>query len=113
MRVNLLHSEYFTHKEYILSDSALENSNFVVPAFKKPPLRPMPKDKDKFNTRLASAWITAEHTIGILKGRFRWLTGIHMRICEDKESMLRILKYIDCCTIMHNLLINESITREE
>ena len=57
-RVNLLHSEYFTHKEYILSDSALENSNCVVSAFKKPSLRPMPKDKEKFNTRLSSAWIS-------------------------------------------------------
>ena len=45
MRVNLLHSEHFTHKEYILSDSALETSNFVVSAFKKPPLRAISTQK--------------------------------------------------------------------
>ena len=113
MRVNLLHSEHFTHKEYILSDSALENSNFVVSAFKKPPLRAMPTHKKRFNTRLATARIGAEHTIGILKGRFRWLKGINLKITEDKKSMLRILKFIDCCIIMHNLLIADHITDVE
>ena len=112
MRVNLFYGEYFTHKQYILSDSALENSKFVVSAFKKPPLRPMPKDKYNFNTRLDSALISAEYKIGILKGRFRWLKGIYLRICEDKESMLCILEFIDCCIIMHNLLIQEHITEE-
>ena len=62
MRVNLLHIEYFTHKEYILSDLALENSNIVVSAFKKPPYRPIPKDKEKFDTRLASAPSFIFHT---------------------------------------------------
>ena len=89
----------------MLSDSTLENCNFVVSAYKKPPLHPMIREYERFNTKLERARISAEHTIGILKGRFCWLKHIIMKISKDKSIMLRILKYIDCCVILHNLLI--------
>ena len=50
--------------------------------------------------------MTAEQTIGILKGRFCFLRGIPMKITDDKNSMKRILRYIDCCMILHNLLLD-------
>ena len=113
MRVNKKHEQYFNGSEYILSDSALENSDRVVSAFKKPPAQPMPIENERFNTKLARLRILSEHTIGILKGRFPWLNGINMRITEDRKSMVRILKYIDCCIILHNLLIAPCRTRTE
>ena len=106
MRMNRYPLDHFSHSQYILSDSALENCEFVVAAFKKPPLNPMPREHERFNTKLATARISAEHTIGILKGRFRWLKHIRMKISKDKSRMVRILKYIDCCVIIHNLMIN-------
>ena len=106
MRANRHPEEHFCHSQYMLSDSALENCNFVVSAYKKPPLHPMIREHERFNTKLATARISAEHTIGILKGRFFWLKHIRMKISKDKSIMLRILKYIDCCVIFHNLLID-------
>ena len=65
----------------------------------------MVREFEHFNTKLATERISTEHMIGILKGRFRWLRHIRMRISSDKKIMVRILKYIDCCVILHNLLI--------
>ena len=113
MRANRHHEEYLNHNEYILSDSALENSKYVVSAFKKKPLQPMPYDKERFSTKLARCRILAEHTIGILKGRFPWLKQIHMRITEDKKHLTRILKFVDCCIILHNLLLSTTTSEEE
>ena len=108
MSVDKKHKEHFGPCEYILSDSALENCDYVVSAFKKPPLQPIPIRNERFNTKLARARILAEHTIGILKGRFPWLKTINMIVTEEKKSMVRILKYIDCCVIIHNLLIESN-----
>ena len=49
--------------------------------------------------------MTSEHTIGIWKGRFPWLRMIPNKITERKSSIRRILKYIDCCVILHNMLL--------
>ena len=70
MKVNTSPEEHFSSTQYILSDSALENCSFVVSAFKKPPLRPMPPNNERFNTKLATARILLEHAIGLLKGKF-------------------------------------------
>ena len=114
MRVNRVPGEYFSHSQYMLSDSALENCNHVVSAYKKPHLQPMPTENERFNTKLAKPRILSEHTIGILKGRFRWLKCIRYRVDPDEKSLLRILRVIDCCVILHNLMIsNDSISDEE
>ena len=107
MRVNRHPASHFSPTEYILSDSALENCSFVVAAFKKPYLKMLPREDERFNNKLASARIIAEHTIGILNGRFPCLKRIRMRITDEKESMKKILQMIDCCIILHNLLIPE------
>ena len=105
MQVNLKPDEHFSRAQYLLSDSALENCNYVVSAYRKPPLQPMPLEHLRFNTKLAVARIIAEHTIGMLKGRFQWLRDVRMRISNDIKIMTRILRYIDCCVILHNLLL--------
>ena len=102
--------KYFSGSQYMLSDSALENTDFVIVAFKKPPLQPMPVHNELFNTKLACARISAEHTIGILKGRFPWLKNIRMLVTDKKEHMLRILRLIDCCVIIHNLMLDIEVS---
>ena len=67
----------------------------------------MPVMEEKFNTKLARPRVRSEHTIGVLKGRFPFLKKICFNITDDPESMMRILRYIDCCVILHNLLIPE------
>ena len=86
MRVNHFPQEHFSGAQYILSDSALENCDFVVSTYKKPPLYPTPADKEHLNSKLASTRIAAEQTIGILKGRFPWLKNIGMKIMSNKKK---------------------------
>jgi hypothetical protein len=60
-----------------------------------------------FNTHLGKLRVTSEHTIGMLKARFPFLRSIPMVITDHANSMRRILRVIDCCIILHNLLIDE------
>ena len=78
----------------MLSDSALENSKYVVSAFKKTSAQEMPYDKQRCNTKLARAGIYSENTIGFLKGRFQWSKEIGMKVSEDKTSMVRIINVL-------------------
>ena len=89
------------------------NYEYLVSAYKNPPAQPIPPDEEKLNTRLAKGRITTDHTIGILKGGFPWLKEIPMRITNEKKSIARILRYIDCCIILHDVLIAKNDTDEE
>lgn len=90
----------------MITDSAIEPSPIVVSPFKKPCNNQIPHEKEKFNNQLSKVRVKAEDTIGILKGRFPWLRSIRNKLDEDSKSMTRILKLIDCCIILHNLLVN-------
>ena len=65
----------------------------------------MGNDEEKFNGHNGRFRVSSEHTIGIWKGRFPWLRNIPMKITEDKHSIKKILKYIDCCVVLHNLFL--------
>ena len=53
---------------------------------------------------MAKLRIVSEHTIGMLKGRFQWLRSIPSILNEDEQSLVHIIKYMECCIILHNLL---------
>ena len=36
-----------------------------------------------------------------------------MRITEDKKHLTRILKFVDCCISLHNLLLSTKTSEEE
>lgn len=97
---------YFDKRQYILGDSAFENQWFMVSAFKRMPGAEMNPSHDKFNKKLAKARICSEHCIGMLKGRFQWLKGIRMVIRKEKKYLRRILRLIEACVILHNMLID-------
>jgi DDE superfamily endonuclease len=99
--------EYFTERQYLLGDSAFENSNHMVSSYKCPKGMELGQREELFNTALAKPRISSEHTIGMLKGRFPWLRSIRMQITEDKRSLAKILKYIDVCIILHTLLVKQ------
>jgi DDE superfamily endonuclease len=100
--------KFFTALQYILGDSAFEVLRYLIPAFKKPRGLTIPHDQEYFNTALGKARVLSEHCIGILKGRFPWLKCIPCKLTEDEESMRHILEYIDCCVILHNLLVQRN-----
>jgi hypothetical protein len=97
--------QYFGPQQFLVADSALPNSPTVVSAYKCPNGHSLNMDQSLFNTHLGRIRITSEHTIGILKGRFPWLKSIPMVITERASSVRKILQYIDCCIVLHNLLI--------
>jgi hypothetical protein len=96
--------DFFSQHEYILGDSAFDNNWFVSSCYKKPFNTTLSHEEEMFNQAVSKARIAVEHTIGLLKGRFPWLRKITAKVTEDLSSMQRILEFIDCCVILHNLL---------
>ena len=103
---------FFAERQYILGDSAFENTWFVVSAFKKPRGNKLPREQEIFNDAMSKPRVISEHTIGILKGRFPWLRQIRNVITDDPNNMKRILDYILAATILHNLLLDCKIPDE-
>jgi hypothetical protein len=99
-------NDYFGNNFYLLSDSAISNSSSVVASFVCPKGHKLPERQEQFNTLLGRARVLSEHTIGMLKGRFQILKSMPMVINNSKKSVKRILRIIDCCVILHNLLID-------
>ena len=104
--------QFFAERQYILGDSAFENTWFVVSAFKKPRGSSLPREQELFNDALSKPRVVSEHTIGILKGRFPWLRQIRNVVTDDPKHMKKILDYILAASILHNLLLDCSIPEE-
>ena len=110
--------DFFSAIEFLIGDTAFEPSDIMVSAYKNVPGVPMPRDSCTLNSAVSSPRVRSEHTIGILKGRFPWLRKIRKTITNDKQSIVEILKYIECCVILHNMLLefgddSPEIWREE
>lgn len=97
---------YFGNNYYLIGDSAYVNTSFIVSSFKCHRGHQLSPQKERFNTHMGKARIISEHTIGILKGRFPILRSIPMVVKKEKKAMKRILRTIECCFILHNLLID-------
>jgi DDE superfamily endonuclease len=98
--------KYFGRFYYLVADSAFSNTSSVVSSFRKPAGASLTEEQEKFNTILGSLRVRSEHTIGILKARFPWLQSIPMIITDKVNSVRAILRVIDCCVILHNLLLD-------
>jgi DDE superfamily endonuclease len=96
---------HFEAMQYLIGDSAFENQWYMVSAFKKPRDKPIPKNEEQFNEKLARLRIISEHCIGMLKGRFPWLRSIRLIITEKKASIKKILRLLKATIVLHNLLI--------
>lgn len=99
--------QHFTDQQYLLGDSAFENGQHLVSAYRCPQGQALNRERTVFNHAMSKPRVISEHTIGILKGRFPWLRSIRMIITEDRNSLRRILQYIDTCIILHNLLTKQ------
>lgn len=98
----------FSDNQYLLGDSAYSNRNYLVSSYKKVSGGSLNRDQELFNKALGKVRMSAEHTIGMLKGRFPFLRSVRMVIKdgkEGKESMKKIIRYITVCVIIHNYLI--------
>ena len=101
-------------KYFLLGDSAFANSESVVTSFKALRGHALTPEQEAFNTQVGNLRVTSEHTIGMLKACFPFLRSIPMKITDDPKSLHRILHVIDCCIILHNLLIdiNDDVPEE-
>lgn len=97
--------DYFSALEYLLGDSAFEPSDVMVSVYKKLPGVPLEYEENRLNDAVSKPRVRSEHTIGIWKGRFPWLRKIRKVITNDKQSIVDILKIIECCVILHNMLL--------
>ena len=104
--LKLKKEEFFAVLEYIIGDTAFDPSEIMVSAYKCNPGRTEPDDVDEciFNRVISKPRVSSEHVNGMWKGRFPWLRNIPNRI-KGKKSLNRVLQYIHCTVILHNLLI--------
>ena len=77
----------------------------MVSAFKKQKDKTISLDHRQFNRALAKPRVRSEHCIGIWKGRFPWLRKICKIITNKTESLRDILRHIECCVVLHNMLL--------
>ena len=60
-------------------------------------------DIRRFNKRLSRIRIDIEHAFGILKRRWKSLTGLRIRV-RNKKSYTYVIKWITACVVLHNIL---------
>jgi hypothetical protein len=78
----------------------------MVTPFKMPPGNFFhDADEHRFNSNHSSVRVAAEHTIGILKGRFPFLQQIPLRIDTSNHSVFVCIRYIEACIVLHNILL--------
>jgi DDE superfamily endonuclease len=95
---------FFSPTQYLLGDSAFESRWFLISAYKKPSGHDIPREHEILNEKMKPARAISEHTIGILKCRFPMLRSMRL-VLWDAASMMHLLMYVDCCMIMHKLLL--------
>lgn len=104
---------FLSETEYIIGDSAFENSNIMVTTYRAPTGGLLQGSKQRFNDLLSSPRVISEHVNGILKGRWSWLNCIPNTLDESIHSMKKILKLIDVTVILHNFLMENNLREDE
>ena len=94
---------YFSTGQYILADSAYTSIEYLVPPYKAPHARS--KEIRQFNRRLSSARIDIEHAFGILKGRWKSLTGLRLLLNSHKQFEYACM-WLTACVVLHNILLD-------
>ena len=105
MKQNQKSDQYFGPTEYVLCDTAFESSDVCVSAYKHDAGFFTDPVKQHFNDIMSPPRVITEHTMGMWKGRMPFLRNIRMLITNQKESLKRILRYIEASVVLHNMLI--------
>ena len=98
------HRAFLPPGEWIWADSAYPVRPWCVPPFKKPRNGELSQDQKRFNYRLSTVRVRAEHAISLLKGGFQSLRELRIQIGSHKIHKWAIL-WVRCCVILHNLII--------
>ena len=96
----------FLRGQILLTDCTFTPRNNVVSIYKTPiGAASLSPDKKRFNSVIARARITSDHTIGMLKSFFCLLHNIRLKITQYPQLFHRVMKYVRAAIILHNLLI--------
>ena len=106
---------YSNRYQYLLADSAYGISNRIISPFKKKKTRStdlegfekLSPEYRRYNRNLSYLRVKIEHTIGILKLRFRSLQRLPIRIISTHDIKW-VLQWIGTCVILHNTLLNNT-----
>ncbi|KAI4468135.1 hypothetical protein MML48_2g00002635 [Holotrichia oblita] len=94
---NILNNQFAAGQEnYLFGDSGYPLEPWLLTPFNNPQEG---EPEARFNNHLSMARIKVEHTIGILKSRFRCLLGHRALHCNP----IRTAKIIYSCGILHNI----------
>ena len=100
-------NQFFSPLEYVIGDSAYSDNSIMVQSFKKRQNEQnLPRDKELFNSQLATIRIKIEHCIGMLKGRFQCLKGMNTFIKTGRKDVKHIVDIFSACAVLHNLLLS-------
>lgn len=105
LSINL--ENYFNNNEYILGDSAYQLTNTVVTPYRANACEATFANRAKFNRTLSKYRIRIENCFGALKERFGSLKELRIRL-KDKKSNLFAIKWITCCCILHNIIVEQN-----
>ena len=94
--------EYFSPGQYLLADSAYSATRYLTPPYKAPAANKA--ENRSFNKLLSSCRVDIEHAFGVLKGRWRSLTGLRIRI-TNKAQYEYACMWITACVVLHNILL--------
>ncbi|KAF9503372.1 hypothetical protein BS47DRAFT_1369579 [Hydnum rufescens UP504] len=82
---------WFLGHEWIWADSAYGVAPWCIVPYKQP--FSLVESNEKFNYYLSQIWIKSEHVMGMLKGCFSSLQGLHQQITELWDHL--VLKWIE------------------
>lgn len=91
----------FLNDSHILGDAAYRLSKYIMVPFKDN--GHLSEKQFNFNTRLSSARMIVERSIGLLKGRFR---SILATLPMQRTDLIE--KYIIACCILHNICLMQN-----
>ncbi len=104
MRPYQKEDEYFSPTEYIICDTAFEPSPFCIPVFSTDIGFVQLAGKQLSNHTLSKPHASSEHTRkGQVPGALR---KVNFLLTNETRSMKKITMYIDCATILNNMLID-------
>jgi hypothetical protein len=97
---------YLSYREYLLGDLVYTPNPTMVHGYKKfGGQGVLAFGQIFFNDLLSSCHSKFEHTSGIWKGRFPFLTNIQVKIASKKDIMF-LIKLVKASAVLHNLFVD-------
>jgi hypothetical protein len=97
--------QYFSPGEFLIGDAGYTNTKGMITSYRMPAgAISLPPDRSFFNRAHARARITIEHTIGLLKGRFPFLRCIPLRVTQNNNTVLKVVRFIEAIICIHNIM---------